>query len=173
MKHIFAVIALLAVPFAGCHAGGQQPPTPPQSSCQPAGSYTAINPVGSTTNPPTTSTTLTVSSVTTETCYLAQGYLPPANGVQGQYGAVTNIVGPTIGGATGKVELSVSCTAAAGQTCTGVLWVFSSSQAVTALAPGVPTMSAPTTSKVEKSASPSNPETASVSLGAHLSAASR
>jgi hypothetical protein len=133
---------------AGCHAA-QNPVTPPQSTCQPAGSYTALNGLG------TTSTTYTATKVTVQTCFLAQGYLPAANGVSAQTGGYSNIVGPSIGGATGDVNLAVTCTAGSGTTCTGVQWEFFSAPAVTALAPATPSVGSPTESKVVKPALPS------------------
>ena len=152
MKKTLALFALVALTI-GCH--GQQPPTPPQSTCAPAGNYTALNGLG------TTSTSYTVTGVASQTCYLAQGYLPAANGVAAQYGPVSNIVGPTIGGSTGKVSLSVTCTAGSGQTCSGVQWIFSYAAAVTALAPAAPSMGAPTQSEIVKPALPGGPQTAS------------
>lgn len=137
----FSLVALSIT--AGC----QQPVTPPQQSCPPAGTYVALNPVGSTTNPPTTATTFT-DTPSGAKCYLAQGHLPAANGVIAQDGQPSNIVGPTTGGATGKVNLSVTCTAGSGQTCTGVQWVFFSASVVTALAPAQPSMGAPQSAQV-------------------------
>ena len=110
MKRILIVALACIVPFFfGPLACGQHPVTPPTYTCPPAGSYADLN--GATGS---TSTTYTASNVTGQTCFEAQGYLT------GQYGTPSNIVGPTLGGATNKVTLSVSCTAAAGQTCTVV-----------------------------------------------------
>ena len=140
MKRSLSIIAsLLAIGISsGCH--GQHPVTPPTYTCPPAGSYADLNGTGS------TATTYTASNVTSQTCYEAQGYL------NGQYGAASNIVGPSLGGATGKVLLSVNCTAGTGQTCSGVNWVFQSAPAVVATAPGVGTMGNPTTSQVVRPA---------------------
>ena len=111
MKRILIVALACIVPFFfGPLACGQHPVTPPTYTCPPAGSYADLN--GATGS---TSTTYTASNVTGQTCFEAQGYLT------GQYGNPSNIVGPTLGGATNKVTLSVSCTAAAGQTCNGNL----------------------------------------------------
>jgi hypothetical protein len=148
MKRLFAALIALATltgPVA-CHT--QVPPvTPPQSGCPAitSSAWTQLNPVGSATNPPTTTPTLAVTP-SGPTCYAATGYLPASAGVIGQYGATSNVVGP----ASVPATLSVSCTAGAGQTCSGVLWVFSSAPAATALAPAVPSLSAPGVAQVLK-----------------------
>lgn len=144
----FAVVLLFASLFtAGCHA--QPSPTPPVASCGPLGSYTQLNPVGSTTNPPATATTY-VDTPSGPSCYVVTGSLPASGSAPVQYAAPSNVVGPIAGGATGKVDLSWTCQAGAGQTCTGVVWVVSRQAAITALAPAVPTVNAPTTSEVAK-----------------------
>ena len=98
MKKFACAIAtmILLLPITACP---QHPVTPPHSACQPAGGYIDLNPSG------TASTSFTVSSVSTPTCYQAQGMLPAANGVPVQYGAASNIVGPSVGGATGESDL--------------------------------------------------------------------
>ena len=95
------------------------------------------------------STTYTATGVSAQTCYIAQGVLP---GNPPQTSPWSNVAGPTIGGATGKVSLSLTCTAGSGTTCTGVQWEFSAAPAtaVTATAPAVPSMGAPTTSQMVK-----------------------
>lgn len=145
---LFAFLATLAL-AAGCH--GQQPVTPVTYSCPAAGNaaYTTLNAAGSS-NPPTTALTYTVSGVTQQTCYIAQGYLPASGGTAAQTGSWSNTAGPAIGGATGKVALSVTCTAGTGTTCAGVEWEFSYAAAVSALAPAVPSMGNPTTSELTK-----------------------
>lgn len=144
MKRAFTILSTLFVIgiVAGCP--GQQPVTPPviTYTCPTPGNgaYTLLAPASS-------STTYTVSGVVTQTCYyIAQGVLGS------QTGSWSNVTGPTVGGATGKVALSLTCTAGAGTTCTGVQWEFSSASAtqVTALAPAVPSMGSPTTSEVIK-----------------------
>ena len=153
MKRILIVALACIVPFFfGPLACGQHPVTPPTYTCPPAGSYADLN--GATGS---TSTTYTASNVTGQTCFEAQGYLT------GQYGTPSNIVGPTLGGATNKVTLSVSCTAAAGQTC-NVNWVFQSAPAVVATAPGVGTVGPPTTSEVVKPALPVSRDIPAVTL---------
>jgi hypothetical protein len=158
-----ALYALAVLAVAGC-ARGQQAVTSPVSSCPTPGSgvYTTMNLLGSST-PPTTSTSYTVSGVSAPTCYIAQGVI---NGTPVQTGSWSNTVGPTSGGATGKVNLSVTCTAGAGTTCTGVLWEFSYAAAVTVLAPAVPSMGAPTTSQVVKPALPNTDIIGTLALNA-------
>jgi hypothetical protein len=155
------ILALLACIFAiapvACHT--QVPPvTPPQQSCPVATSaaYTQINPVGSTTNPPTTATTYS-DSPSGASCYAVTGYLPPSGGVEGQYGGTSNVVGPQTPGTGAKVNLSLTCTAGAGQTCSGVLWVFSRASAVTALAPATPSANPPTSATETKPFFPQDP----------------
>jgi len=136
MKRTFTLLFTLAALgiTQGC---AQHPVSTPQYTCPPAGSYVDLN--GATGS---SSTTYTASNVTGQTCFEAQGYL------NGQYGTASNIVGPTVGGATNKVSLSVTCTAGTGQTCSGVNWVFQSAPAVVATAPGTPAMGAPTSAEV-------------------------
>ena len=133
----FFVPAALAIMAVGCHS--QPSPTPPlQASCPAAGNgvYTALN-TGS------TATTYTdAPPAGTQRCYIAWGTLGS------QIGSFSNTVGPAAGGATGKVQLSVSCTATAGTTCAGVAWVFGWAPAVVPLSPAVPSMGSPTTSEV-------------------------
>lgn len=145
MKRLFALSILALTIAAGCH--GQQPVTPPQQTCPPLGTYTPLN---GTTGSASTSYTDTPSGAR---CYLAQGYLPAANGVPAQTGPASNIVGPSTGGATGKVGLSVNCTATSGTTC-AVNWIFSSAAAIVATAPATPSMGNPTQSMVVKPAMP-------------------
>jgi hypothetical protein len=149
---LLASIALLGI-TEGC---AQHPVSPPTYTCPPAGSYADLN--GATGS---TSTSYTVSNVTSQTCFEAQGYL------NGQYGTPSNIVGPILGGATEKVSLSVTCTAGTGQTCT-VSWVFQSAPAVVQTAPGIPTMGAPTTSEVVKPALPVSKDVPTATLTAKL-----
>lgn len=143
---IFASLAVLAL-TAGCvHA--QHPVTPPTApTCLPAGSYTDLN--GATGS---ASTNYTTTNVTVPTCFEAQGYL------NGKYGTASNIVGPTTGGATNSVTLSVSCTVPSPNpnnlTCNGVNWVFQSAPAVVATAPATGSVGPPTTSQVVKPALP-------------------
>jgi hypothetical protein len=146
-NRIFALLACAVL--AGC-AHGQQPVTPPVTTytCPtPGTAYMTLNAAGSST-PPTTATTYTAKNVTGQTCFIAQGYLPASGSVPAQTGSWSNTAGPTVGGTGGNVNLSVSCTAGTGQTCSGVEWEFSSAPAtaVTALAPAVPSMGAPTSS---------------------------
>ena len=143
MKRAFSIFASLAILFiaAGCHA--QHPVTPPTApTCPPAGSYVDLN--GATGS---ASTTYTATNVTTPICFEAQGYL------NGKYGTASNIVGPTTGGPTGSVLLSVSCTVPSPNpnnlTC-NVTWVFQSAPAVVPLAPAQGSMGSPTTSQVVK-----------------------
>ena len=154
MKRNLALLACV-VPFLfgplACRP--QNPVTPPQSTCPPVGSYIALS--GATNG--TTSLTLTATSVSSQTCFLAQGTLPAANGVIAQNGNPTNIVGPTIGGSTGKVQLTVTPTPTSGQTATGELWTFFSAPAVTALAPANGSVGNPTSSQVVKPALPDVP----------------
>ena len=163
MNRIFAALACIAVLgiSAGCH--GQVPVTPPVVTLPVAGNgnYTPLNAVGSST-PPTTALTYT-DSPSGEVGYVGQGYLPAQGtvGTQGyvppQYGPWSNVVGPVTGGATGKVNLSWTCTAAAGKTCSGVLWVVSRASAVTALAPAQPVANSPTSAAVDKPAQTNMP----------------
>ena len=150
MKRIFAALACIAVLgiSAGCH--GQVPVTPPVVTLPVAGNgnYTPLNAVGSST-PPTTALTYT-DSPSGQVGYVVQGYLPASGSTPAQYGSWSNVVGPVAGGTTGKVNLSWTCTAAAGQTCTGVLWVVSRASAVTALAPATPAANSPTSAAVDK-----------------------
>lgn len=153
MKNRFLLLLVCIVPFlfgpSACHS--QNSVTPPQSTCPPVGSYTAIgNGIGN----GSTATTFTAPGVTASTCFLAQGSLPAANGVKAQTGNPTNIAGPTVGGAAGQVQLTVTPTPAAGQTSTGELWTFFSAPAVTALAPANGTVGPPTTSQTVKPALP-------------------
>ena len=146
MKRAFSIFASLAVfaLTAGC-VHGQQPVTPPviTYTCPTPGNgaYALLA-------PPSGSTSFTATGVSAQTCYIAQGVLGS------QTGSWSNVAGPTIGGATGKVSLSLTCTAGSGTTCTGVQWEFSAAPAtaVTATAPAVPSMGAPTTSQVVKPA---------------------
>ena len=158
MKRILIVALACIVPFFfGPLACGQHPVTPPTYTCPPAGSYADLN--GATGS---TSTTYTASNVTGQTCFEAQGYL------NGKYGTASNIVGPTLGGATNNVTLSVSCTVPSPNpnnlTCTGVSWIFQSAPAVVATAPGVGTVGPPTTSEVVKPALPVSRDIPAVTL---------
>jgi hypothetical protein len=154
MKRTLVLLACI-VPFffgpVGCP--GQVPPvTPLQSTCAPATSV-AYQPLPGATNG-TTALSITASSVSGQTCFVAVGSLPAANGVIAQTGNPTNVVGPTLGGATGKVGLTVTPTPTSGQTATGELWTFFSAPATTALAPANGSVGAPTTSQVVKPALP-------------------
>lgn len=144
MKNRFLLLVFCVVPFlfgpTACRP--QNPVTPPQSTCPPAGAYVAINATA------TTATTFTVSAVSAPTCFMAQGSLPSSGTVIAQNGNPTNIAGPTQGGATGKVQLSVTPTPTAGQTAAGEQWTYFSALAVTALAPANATMGSPTTSEL-------------------------
>ena len=119
------------------------PVTPPQPASCPlptSSAFTQINPVGSTTDPPSATPSLAVTPAATGTCYAVTGYLPASGTVIGQYGATSNVVGPV----TTAQTLSVTCTVPSpnpnNETCTGVEWVFSSAPANTATAPGVPAL---------------------------------
>ena len=144
MKRAFSIFASLAVfaLTAGC-VHGQQPVTPPvvTYTCPTPGNgaYALLA-------PPSGSTSFTATGVSAQTCYIAQGVLGS------QTGSWSNVAGPTIGGATGKVSLSLTCTPGSGTTCTGDQWEFSAAPAtaVTATAPAVPSMGAPTTSQMVK-----------------------
>ena len=157
MKRIFAALACIAVLgiSAGCRS--QVPVTPPVVTLPVAGNgnYTPLNAVGSST-PPTTALTYT-DSPSGQVGYVVQGYLPASGPTPAQYGSWSNVVGPVAGGATGKVNLSWTCTAAAGQTCSGVLWVVSRASAVTALAPAQPVPNTPTSAGVVKPAQTNMP----------------
>lgn len=141
MKRILAALAIIAL-LAGCHkSSGQLPPTaPPLPTCPTPGNaaYTPLNPSG------TANLSFTATGVTTQTCFIAQGVLGSLNG------AWSNVVGPTIGGATNSVNLSVTCTVPSPNplnlTCMGVKWVFSSAAAVVAPYPATPTTGPPTQS---------------------------
>ena len=142
-------LSILAALFPLCAVVGcpQQPVTPPviTYTCPTPGNgaYALLAPA-------TSSTSFTATGVSAQTCYIAQGVL----GLQ--TGSWSNVAGPTIGGATGKVSLSLTCTPGAGTTCSGVQWEFSvaPATAVTATAPAVPSMGAPTTSELVKPALP-------------------
>lgn len=162
MKRILALLASIAVVAlsAGC-AHGQHPVTPPLApTCPPAGSYADLN--GATGS---ASTSFTATNVTGQTCFEAQAYL------NGQYAGATNIVGPTIGGATNKVALSVSCTVPNPNpnnfTC-NVNWVFQSATAVVPLAPAQGSMGSPTTSQMVKPALPDTNAVGHLALTAKL-----
>ena len=157
MKRILIVALACIVPFFfGPLACGQHPVTPPTYTCPPAGSYADLN--GATGS---TSTTYTASNVTGQTCFEAQGYL------NGQYGTPSNIVGPTLGGATNKVTLVGKLYGAFAEpqqlTC-NVYRVFQSAPAVVATAPGVGTVGPPTTSEVVKPALPVSRDIPAVTL---------
>ena len=145
MKRAFSIFAAL---FPLCAVVGcpQQPVTPPviTYTCPTPGNgaYALLAPA-------TSSTSFTATGVSAQTCYIAQGVLP---GTPPQTSPWSNVAGPTIGGATGKVSLSLTCTPGAGTTCSGVQWEFSAAPAtaVTATAPAVPSMGSPTTSQVVK-----------------------
>ena len=149
-RALFALVCI--VPFffgpVACHP--QNPVTPPQASCPPSGSYTQIP--GGTNG--TAALTFTATGVSSQTCYLAQGSLPASGSVKAQTGNPTNIAGPTTGGATGEVLLSVTPDPTTGQTATGELWTFFSAPAVTALAPANGTMGTPGQAQVVKPALP-------------------
>lgn len=144
-NRVFAALATLAVLSlsAGC-AHGQDNPTPPVITLPTPGngSYTPLNPAG------TPSLTYT-DSPSGQVGYVVQGYLPASGSTPAQYGQWSNVVGPVTGGSTGKVTLTWTCTASAGQTCSGVQWIVSRASAVTALAPGTPAANAPTTSMLD------------------------
>lgn len=143
MKNRILALLILAISLGpvACHT--QVSPTPPVSSCPAAGNnaYTPINAVGST-NPPTTALTYS-DTPSAPSCYVVQGYLASGS----QYSQWSNVAGPQAPGATGKVNLSWTCTAGAGQTCSGVQWVVSRVSAVTATAPAQPSMGAPTSAE--------------------------
>jgi len=144
MKRYASAFAILVLLFAaGCR--GQVPPTPPQYACPSAGNaaYTPLN-------QSTATTALTYKDTTPGVgnwCYVAQGELPAAGGVPVQYSGWSNTTSasPT---STQSVNLSWGCQSGTGTTCTGVLWIISRTVAVTATAPAVPVMSAPTTASV-------------------------
>ena len=165
MKRILSLLACIAVLgiSAGCH--GQVPVTPPVTTLPVAGNgnYTPLNAVGSST-PPTTSLNYT-DTPSGQVGYVVQGYLPASGSTPAQDGTWSNVVGPVTGGATGKVQLSWTCTAASGQTCSGVLWVVSRASAVTALAPATPAANAPTSAAV---ATPQAPNVPTLALNVKL-----
>ena len=140
MKRAFVLLATFAMLSIteGC---AQHPVTPPTYTCPASGAgvYTDLNPSGQ-------SGETYTASPSGQSCYEVQGLL------SGAYGAASNVVGPSAGGATGTVNLSWTCTAAAGQTCTGVSWIVQVAAAVPSTAPATPTMGAPTTSQVVKPA---------------------
>ena len=145
MKRAFSILAALLPLCVATGCPAQQPVTPPviTYTCPTPGNgaYALLA-------PPSSSTTYTATGVSAQTCYIAQGVLGS------QTGSWSNVAGPTIGGATGKVSLSLTCTAGSGTTCVGVQWEFSAAPAtaVTATAPAVPSMGPPTTSQVVKPA---------------------
>ena len=146
MKRALSILAALLPLCVATGCPAQQPVTPPviTYTCPTPGNgaYALLA-------PPSGSTSFTATGVSAQTCYIAQGVLP---GNPPQTSPWSNVAGPTIGGATGKVALSLTCTPGAGTTCTGVHWEFSAAPAtaVTATAPAVPSMGAPTTSEVVK-----------------------
>lgn len=151
MKIRIHVLLACIVPFLfgplACHT--QVPPvTPPQVTC-PTPTDPSFKPLSGSTNG-TTALSITASSVSGQSCFVGIGSLPAANGVIAQNGNPTNTVGPTVGGATGKVQLTVTPTPTTGQTATGELWTFYSAPAVTALAPANGTVGPPTTSQIVK-----------------------
>ena len=141
----FIFLAVMAL-VVSCRS--QNPVTPTQYTCPPAGSYTSLNSTG------TTSTTYSDTPPSGSWCYIGQGTLPASGGVAAQTGGYSNTVGPVAAGATGKVNLSMSCTAnPTGNpptTCTGVLWGFFRAAAIAATAPAIPAMGAPTESQLVK-----------------------
>lgn len=146
MKRVlFVLVCIVPFLFGPSACKPQNPVTPPQSTCPPVGSYVALP--GATNG--TTATTFTASSVSAQTCFLAQGSLPAANGVKAQTGNPTNVVGPTVGGSAGQVQLSVTPTPTAGQTSAGEQWTFFSAPAMTALAPANGSVGPPTTSMLD------------------------
>ena len=146
MKHtLFFLACIVPFLFGPLACRPQQPVTPPVFTCPPAGNgaYVTLNPVGSATNPPTTAMSYT-DTPGGNTCYVVQGYLAASGN-----GPWSSVAGPYVGGPTGKLGLSWSCTPGTGTTCTGVKWLVSSVPAVSALAPATPNMNAPTTSELQ------------------------
>lgn len=146
MKHALTLIicaAILAM-ASGCHA--QPSPTPPLPATCPAAGNSAYTPLNAASSSATYTDTPPAGA---QECYVASGVLPASGSTPAQTSSWSNIAGPSTGGATGKVGLSVTCTPTPGTTCTGEQWIFSRAPAVVPLAPAVPAVGAPTSSQLE------------------------
>jgi len=171
MKKVIALIACVTpFLFGPLACRSQVNPTGPVYTAPVAGNgaYTPLNPVGGS-NPPTTALNYT-DSPSGEVAYVVQGYLPASGSTPAQYGPWSNVAGPVTGGATGKVQLTWTCTPGTGTTCTSVQWVVSRAPATTALAPATPTLNTPTTSMLnnEKLTGAPQPTLASNIPAVHL-----